>query len=55
MMKLDDYFLQKIVNLIKEKVRENVERLGTTSIFGFEKSYLPSRYFLLLFFIVKIS
>lgn len=55
MMKLDDYFLQRIVNLIKEKVRENVERLGTTSIFGFEKSYLPSRYFLLLFFIVKIS
>lgn len=55
MMKLDDYFLQRIVNLIKGKVRENVERLGTTSIFGFEKSYLPSRYFLLLFFIVKIS
>lgn len=54
MMKLKDYLLQRRVNLLKEEVRENVERLEPTSIFGFERSYLPSG-FAFFFFLVKIS
>lgn len=59
MMKLKDYLLQRRVNLLKEEVRENVERLEPTSIFGFERSYLPSGFAFFFFFfgqnILKIS
>lgn len=50
MMKLKDYLLQRRVNLLKEEVRENVERLEPTSIFGFERSYLPSGFAFFFFF-----